>query len=539
MTPAPDAGHSRWLAAPFVWARIRLYYAPRPVQAALLLVLAGGLATAAYSGDAYRQRREAEREVAAGWRAFEDAAERADLEAMTAALDRVLAVRPGDPTAGRRKAALAALCADESDPELAAVLLGHHAQNGRLPEAAREARKVLTKFPKDWRAICVLAHNALQTERDLGACKKWLDELPAPDDPGARLDVGGLLYGIRLSDVVGRDAAPLRGLIVRRLLPLLRGQSAGEAPPQVKAQLIESYLQPFTRADAPVLELAAYWGDVSRLHDRAVTEAAEAEDIDTLLVLGRLTWPLFDTLVRLRAEQRRGVPADPADSYAVRLKEIDARYDALAGEVMGRAGRAWQAVRAKVPARHEPYYGLADLAIRRRDHAGAIRILRDGLAACGSRNELLELLTHLMCAHGNPREALALLWAEATKADTDPANTELMIEFARIWRDMPKIVFSRTLARADWNAVVVRDVVAEEIMELKAQPGGDLALGGADLAAAFMRRDLIDEYRLYVHPIVIGRGKPMFQPSDAKVELRLAETRAFGNGVVLLRYRRP
>ncbi|TML93887.1 MAG: dihydrofolate reductase [Actinobacteria bacterium] len=131
------------------------------------------------------------------------------------------------------------------------------------------------------------------------------------------------------------------------------------------------------------------------------------------------------------------------------------------------------------------------------------------------------------------------LMAGFSTADTDPASTEVMIEFARIWRDMPKIVFSRTLARADWNAVVVRDVVAEEIMELKAQPGGDLALGGADLAAAFMRRDLIDEYRLYVHPIVIGRGKPMFQPSDAKVELRLAETRAFGNGVVLLRYRRP
>jgi dihydrofolate reductase len=114
-----------------------------------------------------------------------------------------------------------------------------------------------------------------------------------------------------------------------------------------------------------------------------------------------------------------------------------------------------------------------------------------------------------------------------------------MVEFARIWRDMPKIVFSRTLERADWNTTVVRDLVAEEVVELKAQPGGDLVLGGADLAAAFIRHDLIDEYRLYVHPIVIGQGKPMFQPSDAKINLRLAETRTFGNGVVLLRYQRP
>src|SRR5207248_6880384 len=124
-------------------------------------------------------------------------------------------------------------------------------------------------------------------------------------------------------------------------------------------------------------------------------------------------------------------------------------------------------------------------------------------------------------------------------ADQDPASTQPMVEFAGIWRDMPKFVFSRTLDHADWNAIVVRDVVPEEIESLKAQPGGDMALGGADLAAAFMDHDLIDEYRLYVHPVVIGRGKPLFHPSDARVQLRLIETRTFGNGVVLLRYQRP
>ena len=133
-------------------------------------------------------------------------------------------------------------------------------------------------------------------------------------------------------------------------------------------------------------------------------------------------------------------------------------------------------------------------------------------------------------------ELMAAFWPTA---DMDPSSTGPMVEFARIWRDMPKFVYSRTLERAEWNTTVVRDLVAEEVQELKAQPGGDLALGGADLAAAFMRHDLIDEYRLYVHPIVIGQGRPLFQPSDAKINLRLAETRAFGNGVVLLRYQRP
>jgi dihydrofolate reductase len=133
-------------------------------------------------------------------------------------------------------------------------------------------------------------------------------------------------------------------------------------------------------------------------------------------------------------------------------------------------------------------------------------------------------------------ELMAGFWPTA---DTDPSSTGPMVEFARIWRDMPKIVYSKTLERADWNATVVHEVVPEQIEELKAQPGGDLALGGADIAAAFMRLDLIDEYRIYVHPVVIGRGKPLFQPTEATIELRLAETRAFGNGVVLLRYQRP
>jgi dihydrofolate reductase len=132
-------------------------------------------------------------------------------------------------------------------------------------------------------------------------------------------------------------------------------------------------------------------------------------------------------------------------------------------------------------------------------------------------------------------ELMAGFWPTA---DKDPSSTGPMVEFARIWRDMHKFVFSRTLEQADWNTTVVRDVVAEEVMELKAQPGGDLVLGGADLAAAFMRLDLIDEYRVYVHPILIGQGKPMFQRSDSRTSLQLAETRTFGNGVVLLRYAR-
>jgi dihydrofolate reductase len=134
-------------------------------------------------------------------------------------------------------------------------------------------------------------------------------------------------------------------------------------------------------------------------------------------------------------------------------------------------------------------------------------------------------------------ELMAQYWPTA---DQGPAATPMVVEFAQIWRELPKVVYSRTLERADWNATVVHDVVPAEVLALKAEGGGDLVLGGANLAAEFARHDLIDEYRLYVQPVVIGRGTPMLRPSDATVPLRLTETHTFGSGVVMLRYeRRP
>ncbi|MGW3496975.1 dihydrofolate reductase family protein [Streptomyces sp. NPDC001020] len=125
-------------------------------------------------------------------------------------------------------------------------------------------------------------------------------------------------------------------------------------------------------------------------------------------------------------------------------------------------------------------------------------------------------------------------------ADRDPAAPAPVVEFARLWRNMPKVVFSRTLQHADWHTTIVRDVVAEDIRALKAQEGGDLALGGCDLAAEFLRQDLVDEFRIYVHPVLIGRGKRLFPQAEAETltSLRLIDSRRFGNGVVLLHYER-
>jgi dihydrofolate reductase len=132
-------------------------------------------------------------------------------------------------------------------------------------------------------------------------------------------------------------------------------------------------------------------------------------------------------------------------------------------------------------------------------------------------------------------ELMADVWPTA---DQDPSIGGPMAEFAPIWRDMPKIVYSRTLERADWNTTIVRDVVADDVRRLKDGPGGDLVLGGADIAATFRRLDLIDEYRLYVHPIILGAGRPLFPESGQTTDLRLVDTQRFGNGVVALHYAR-
>jgi dihydrofolate reductase len=133
-------------------------------------------------------------------------------------------------------------------------------------------------------------------------------------------------------------------------------------------------------------------------------------------------------------------------------------------------------------------------------------------------------------------ELMAEFWPTA---DADPESPPAVAEFARIWRDMPKVVFSRTLERADWNTTVVREVVPDDMRRMQAEPGGDMAVGGADLAATFRAHDLIDEYRIYVHPVLLGQGTALFRGADTPAGLRLLETRTFGNGVVLLRYERP
>jgi dihydrofolate reductase len=121
---------------------------------------------------------------------------------------------------------------------------------------------------------------------------------------------------------------------------------------------------------------------------------------------------------------------------------------------------------------------------------------------------------------------------------TDPSAGPIEVEFGSIWRALPKVVFSTTLESVEGNTRLARGSIEEEVAALREQPGKDLAVGGAALAAAFTELGLIDEYRLFVSPVVLGGGTPYFPPVAERIDLELVESRTFGSRVEYLRYRR-
>lgn len=123
-------------------------------------------------------------------------------------------------------------------------------------------------------------------------------------------------------------------------------------------------------------------------------------------------------------------------------------------------------------------------------------------------------------------------------ADQNPALEFSTHDFAAIWRALPKIVFSTTLPAVQGNARLASGGLEEEIARLRAEPGeGDIAIGGATLAAEAAALGLIDEYRIRMLPVLVGGGRPFFPQHEDRVDLELIESRTLNSNVVYLRYR--
>lgn len=132
-------------------------------------------------------------------------------------------------------------------------------------------------------------------------------------------------------------------------------------------------------------------------------------------------------------------------------------------------------------------------------------------------------------------EMMSSFWPTAESDSDDPHD----IAYAPIWRETPKVVFSRTLEKADWNTRVLSGDLATEVAALKAEGGKDLlVMGGAELASELSRLGLIDEYLVFVHPVVLGGSRRPFTEGADRFGLTLVESRVFDGRVVMLRHRR-
>jgi dihydrofolate reductase len=147
-------------------------------------------------------------------------------------------------------------------------------------------------------------------------------------------------------------------------------------------------------------------------------------------------------------------------------------------------------------------------------------------------DEIRDVGVHLL---GRRLYETMLYWETA---DQDPSLDDASREWTSLWKPLPKVVFSTTLSTVQGRARLASGGLAEEIERLRAEPGeGDIAIGGATLAAEAAASGLIDEYRTMVHPVLVGGGIPFFPQRGRRVDLELVETRTFGSGVVYLRHR--
>jgi dihydrofolate reductase len=125
-------------------------------------------------------------------------------------------------------------------------------------------------------------------------------------------------------------------------------------------------------------------------------------------------------------------------------------------------------------------------------------------------------------------------WKSVVENPTGNNSTD---DFAAVIDNISKIVFSRTLENVDWkNTELKREIVKEEILDLKQQAGKDILVGSPSLIVALTKLDLIDEYQLVVQPIILGSGLPLFKNITDRIDLKLLKTKPFGCGAIVLYY---
>jgi len=130
-------------------------------------------------------------------------------------------------------------------------------------------------------------------------------------------------------------------------------------------------------------------------------------------------------------------------------------------------------------------------------------------------------------------ETMERFWPDARHDESLP---DYLREYGEIWTSMPKVLVSRTRTTAEHNTRIIGDDAIGQLAALRAQAEGDIGVGGATLATQLLRANLLDELLLFTHPVILGRGRPLFDDHDGPVELDLLEHESFDGGVTMHRY---
>jgi dihydrofolate reductase len=131
-------------------------------------------------------------------------------------------------------------------------------------------------------------------------------------------------------------------------------------------------------------------------------------------------------------------------------------------------------------------------------------------------------------------EMMAAYWPHA---DKDPKSKQSEIEFANVFNQIPKVVFSKTLSKVDWNNTELnKGDLIEEVKKLKEKDGKNISAGSLSIASQLLKQNLIDEFWFLIHPVILGKGVQLFENLNVKTHLKLLDTKVFGSGVIALHY---
>jgi len=178
------------------------------------------------------------------------------------------------------------------------------------------------------------------------------------------------------------------------------------------------------------------------------------------------------------------------------------------------------------------YTALASLDGYIEDPSGSFEFAFPDAEVHSFANELeTGIGTHL---YGRRMYETMAVWQDVGEGpDVDPVEAE----YGKVWRELDKVVYSRTLAEVSTPRTrLEREFVPEAVRRLKDEAGGDVSVSGPDLAAHAFRAGLVDEVHLFLFPVLVGGGKPAL-PRDVRLDLELVDERRFANGVVHLHHR--